>query len=141
MEKKRLLPILTIAALFAACSNEYIIEQIDENECLNSARVTVDVFLFDNTTRAAISNAGAFTWTKSKDVIGVWPTLEAGEEEIASQVQFKAGNGGKATAVFSGTGWGLMPNRKYYAYYPYKDKAKANLITGAYSVSATQTSR
>ena len=140
MEKKRLLPILTIAALFAACSNEYIIEQIDENECLNSARVTVDDFLFDNTTRAAISNAGAFTWTKSKDVIGVWPTLEAGEEEIASQVQFKAGNGGKATAVFSGTGWGLMPNRKYYAYYPYKDKAKANLVTGAYSVSATQTS-
>ena len=126
------------AALFTSCDNESIIQQNDGNECLNSARMAVDDFMFDNATRAAISNLGAFTWTKTKDLIGVWPTLEAGEEDIASQVQFKAGTGGSSTAIFTGSGWGLMPNRKYYAYYPYKANAKANLVTGTYGISSTQ---
>ena len=138
MKKIRIISILTITVLFAACTNENVIEQIDESECLNSARITVDDFVFDNTTRAAISNTLAFTWTKSKDVIGVWPTLEAGEEEIASQVQFKASSGGSASAVFSGTGWGLMPNRRYFAYYPYKESARANRVAGNYGISYTQ---
>ena len=139
MKRNSILSLLAIsAALFASCSNENVLFEADEHESLNSARMTVDDFVFDNVTRAAISNTGAFSWTKSKDVIGVWPTLAPGEEEIASQVQFKAGSGGTASAVFSGTGWGLMPDRKYFAYYPYKESAHANLVTGNYGISYTQ---
>ena len=139
MKRISILSLLAVsAALFYSCDNESIIQQIDENECLNSARMTVDDFVFDNMTRAAISNVGAFSWTKTKDVIGVWPTLEPGEEEIASQVQFKAGTGGSSSAIFTGTGWGLMPDRKYYAYYPYKENAKANNVTYSYGIQANQ---
>ena len=140
--RRYIIPVLAVwAVLNLSCSKENRFYDPIENseECLNSARASVDDFVFDNTTKAAISNVGAFTWTKSSDKIGVWPTLEAGEEEVASQVQFKAIAGGSSTVIFSGSGWGLMPNRKYFAYYPYKESAKANLFSGTYGVSSTQT--
>ena len=141
MKTKTIISVMTIlaAVLLVSCTKESVIDRIENEECLNSAQASVDDFLFDHATRAAVSNVGAFSWTRTKDLIGVWPTLEPGEEEIASQVQFKATSVNGASAIFSGSGWGLMPNRKYYAYYPYKSGVKANLFSGNYGISATQT--
>lgn len=135
---KHIFPILAAAALMAACSNEDMLKDgaaasYDGRNVL----MQVDDYKFADGTRTAISNTGAFTWAKS-DKVGVWPTLEPGEEEVASQVQFTAGTGGASSASFTGSGWGLMPERKYYAYFPYNSSAKPNLVSCTYPASFTQ---
>ncbi|MCQ2073080.1 MAG: fimbrillin family protein [Bacteroidaceae bacterium] len=136
---KHIYSILTAAALLAACSNEDMLQtQSDAGFDGRNVLMQVDDYLFAGATRTTISNTGSFTWAKG-DKVGVWPTLDPGEEEIASQVLFTAGAGGAGSATFTGSGWGLMPDRKYYAYFPYSASARPQLISCTWPSQFTQT--
>lgn len=138
MKKTIILSILAATAfMISSCSKELeTVQTENQGECITVAQADVDDFIFGMDTRTVISNTGTFTWTKN-DAIGVWPTPVPGEP--ASQVQFKTTTGGAQSATFSGSGWGLLYNRMYYAYYPYKAAAQQDMVSGTYSLSQTQT--
>ncbi|MBR2396409.1 MAG: hypothetical protein IKB00_07355, partial [Bacteroidaceae bacterium] len=46
---------------------------------------------------------------------------------------------GADAVLFKGSGWGLLPDRKYYAYFPYVDKSSPVKATGTYTATLTQT--
>ena len=89
MKTKTIISVMTIlaAVLLVSCTKESVIDRIENEECLNSAQASVDDFLFDHATRAAVSNVGAFSWTRTKDLIGVWPTLEPGRAKLEAKQQ------------------------------------------------------
>lgn len=138
MKKTSIFSIL-VATVFVVCScsgdRDFAPAEV-QGECIRVAQAEVDQFIFGKDTKTVISNTGTFTWTKN-DAIGVWPELVP--DEPASQVQFKTSTGGASSATFSGSGWGLLYNRKYYAYYPYKAAAQQDLVTGTYALTQTQT--
>jgi len=93
----------------------------------------------DIVSRANVSGALKFTWS-STDKVGVWPTLREGEETSASQVLFSQETGSSAnSAMFKGSGWGLLHDRKYYAYYPYSEDATPTCVRNYYSPVSYQT--
>jgi len=137
MKKTIIFSILAAAAfMVSSCSKELEpVQAQNQGECITVAQADVDDFIFGFDTKTAISNTGTFTWAKN-DALGVWPTPVP--DEPASQVQFKTTAGGAKSATFSGSGWGLLYNRKYYAYFPYKAAAQQDLVEGTYSLSQTQ---
>ncbi len=139
MKKIYFLSVLT-AGLMAlnSCGKDNVFVQTDANgdEVITEFLVTADDFIPQ--TRTAISNELQFTWA-ANDQIGVFPSNEEGDDTPASQVLFKASAGGAGTATFTGSGWGLIPERKYFAYYPYASTATDQLVKFTYKASATQT--
>ena len=123
---------------FSSCNNDNVFTQtgIDGDEVITDLVVTADDFIPQ--TRTSISNTLAFTWAQN-DKIGVFPSKEPEDLTPSSQVLFTATSGGAGTATFNGSGWGLMPNRKYYAYFPYSAQAVDTLVKFTYKSSATQT--
>jgi len=138
MKKTIIFSILAATAfMVSSCSKDLDpVQAQNQGECITVAQADVDDFIFGFDTKTAISNTGTFTWAKN-DALGVWPTPVP--DEPASQVQFKTTAGGAKSATFSGSGWGLLYNRKYYAYFPYKAAAQQDLVEGTYSLSQTQT--
>lgn len=141
MKKTYIISFLTAGLFaFASCSNDNVLVPADTNE--NGDEVITDVVVaaddFIPHTRTAISNELAFTWAKG-DKIGVFPSKEPEDLTPSSQVQFTATAGGAGTATFNGSGWGLMPKRKYYAYFPYTASAADSLVRFTFKTSATQT--
>lgn len=137
MKKTIIFSILAATAfMVSSCSKELEpVQAENQGECITVAQADVDDFIFGLDTKTTISNTGTFTWAKN-DAIGVWPTLVP--DELASQVKFTTSTGGAQSATFSGSGWGLLYNRKYYAYFPYKAAAQQDLVEGTYSLSQTQ---
>ena len=138
MKKIYFVSILTAGLMaFNACSNDNVLVQTDMNgdEVITDVLVGADDFIPQ--TRTSISNNLQFSWS-ANDQIGVFPGAEEGDDTPSSQVLFKASEGGAATAKFTGSGWGLMPQRKYYAYYPYTSAATDKLVKFTYKASATQ---
>lgn len=124
---------------FVSCANDNVqFSQTDYNgnEVITEAIVTADDFTPQ--TRTSISNELVFSWVKN-DKMGVFPEADPEDPSPSSQVAFTASEGGAATAVFNGSGWGLMPSRKYYAYYPYSSTAVDTLVKFTYKTSSTQT--
>ena len=130
MKKIYFLSILT-AGLFAfnSCANDNVIGQTETNEdgdgIITDVIVTADDFVPQ--TRTTISSDLTFSWAKN-DKIGVFPGTDPEDPTPSSQVLFTASAGGAGTASFNGSGWGLMPGRKYYAYYPYTASASDSLV-------------
>ncbi|MBR4594838.1 MAG: fimbrillin family protein, partial [Bacteroidaceae bacterium] len=123
--------------LMASCSNQSSdYKTMVSEDCLTDVVMSIDDFQFDEGTRTSISPNGEFLWSKG-DRIGVWPTMSQ-DEGIASQVLFQAASGNANSVKFNGSGWGLVPNRLYYAYYPYQEDATANKVVAVYSNSLTQ---
>lgn len=139
MKRIYVLSIVTAGLLsFMSCANDDVQfgqTDYDGNEVITEAIVTADAFIPQ--TRTSISNELAFTWVKN-DKMGVFPGPDPEDLTPSSQVAFTASEGGAATAVFNGSGWGLMPSRKYYAYYPYSSTAVDTLVKFTYKSSATQ---
>lgn len=102
----------------AACSRT-------ENETTEvlSQNVSVRVHDFegDASTKATIGtdDQKTFSWSNN-DVIGVWP-LTVDKNQTATQMSFSLTGATGASAVFKGTGWGLIcdGNYEYTSYYPY----------------------
>lgn len=139
MKKIYLFSILTAGLMaFNACSNDNVFVETgaDGDEVITDILVTADAFTPQ--TRTSISNELAFTWAQN-DKIGVFPSKEPEDLTPSSQVLFTATSGGAGTAKFTGSGWGLMPNRKYYAYFPYSAQAVDTLVKFTYKSTATQT--
>lgn len=140
MKKIYFLSILT-AGLFAfnSCANDNVIGQTETNEdgdvVITDVVVTADDFVPQ--TRTAISSELAFTWAKN-DKIGVFPGADPEDPTPSSQVLFTANEGGAGSATFNGSGWGLMPGRKYYAYFPYSSAAADSLVKFTFKSTATQ---
>jgi len=140
MKKIYFLSILT-AGLFAfsSCHNDNVIGQPETNEdgdgIITDVIVTADDFVPQ--TRTAISNELTFTWAKN-DKIGVFPGSDPEDPTPSSQVLFTANEGGAGSATFNGSGWGLMPARKYYAYFPYSSAAADSLVKFTFKSAATQ---
>ena len=104
---------------FGSCSNESVqINQTDENGDEVITDVIVSADSFEPFTRTAVGTDLAFNW-ETKDKMGVFPQPDPEDPYPCSQVSFATAAGGSGTATFNGSGWGLMPNRKYYAYFPY----------------------
>lgn len=123
--------------LMASCSNQSSdYKTMVSEDCLTDVVMSIDDFQFDEGTRTSISPNGEFLWSKG-DQIGVWPTMSQ-DEGIASQVLFQAASGNANSVKFNGSGWGLVPNRLYYAYYPYQEDATANKVVAVYSNSLNQ---
>ena len=142
--KKILFPIAIFVLLFSACSSDDFINEIEEHSGpINAATMTVadfegDALATPTTLRTTISADGSFLWARG-DKVGVWPTLEEGEEPTASQVLFTVQEGaGTKSATFTGSGWGLLHNRTYYAYFPYNEEGMSNCITNTYQSGLTQ---
>lgn len=139
MKKIYFLSILTAGLMaFNACSDDNVLRQTDANgdEVITDLVVTADNFL--PVTRTSISNDLAFTWSKN-DKIGVFPAKQPGDMTPSSQVLFTASAGGAGTATFTGSGWGLLPKLKYYAYFPYTASAVDTLVKFTFKSTATQT--
>lgn len=138
MKKIYLLSIL-VAGLMAlnACMGDNVFVETDDNgdEVITDVLVSADAFVPQ--TRSMVSNKLLFTWA-SNDIIGVFPGPEKGDDSPSSQVMFKTSSGGAETAKFTGSGWGLIPLRKYYAYYPYTSTATDTLVKFTYKPSAIQ---
>lgn len=125
--------------LMASCSNQSSeFKAIVNDDCLTDVVMSIDNFDFGEGTRTSISPNGEFLWTRG-DKIGVWPTMDADDEGMASQVLFQASAGNANSVKFNGSGWGLVPNRLYYAYYPYSGSATANKVVASYSNKVNQT--
>lgn len=124
--------------VFGSCSNESVqINQTDENGDEVITDVIVSADSFEPFTRTAVGTDLVFTW-EAKDKMGVFPEPDPEDPYPCSQVSFATSAGGTGTATFNGSGWGLMPNRKYYAYFPYSDTAADSLVTFTLSSTATQ---
>lgn len=137
MKKYSILPILAATAIMASCTAESAMLQEPSTTESDGVLMTVSDFEFQSETRTVVSTEGKFSWSKN-DQVGVWPTLDPTEEETPSQVLFTTQEGGARTATFTGSGWGLMPERTYYAYYPYSKDVTATLFSGSYPNSYTQ---
>lgn len=135
--------LLLAVALFSACSSDdYVNEIRHEGSNISSATMTIDDFRDDDNTaiklRTNINADGKFLWARG-DQVGVWPTLEEGEEPTASQVLFTVQEGaGTNSATFTGSGWGLLHNRTYYAYFPYNAEAMSNRVVCTYQTGLNQ---
>ena len=121
--------LLLSAALFSACSSDddYINEPRQEDANISYATMSIDDFRGDDNAaiklRTNINADGKFLWARG-DQVGVRPKLEEGEEPTASQVLFTIQDGaGTNSATFTGSGWGLLHNRKYYAYFPKEENS------------------
>jgi len=143
---RMLTPLLLLlsAALFSACSSDddYINEPRQEDANISYATMSIDDFRGDDNAaiklRTNINADGKFLWARG-DQVGVWPTLEEGEEPTASQVLFTIQDGaGTNSATFTGSGWGLLHNRTYYAYYPYNTEAMSNRVECTYQTGLNQ---
>lgn len=117
--KSTLLSVLSLLALFTACSTDLEIQKTaQEGKDINEVIVTVenrnsyDVDLAQ--TRTVYTNIGGknqFVWDAS-DMIGIFP-------DEGNQVGFLMKDGaGQTSAKFTGGGWGLKTSSKYAAYYP-----------------------
>lgn len=139
MKHTSIFPLLAIGmCLMASCSNESNeLKSVVNDDCITDVVIGVDDFKFGSDTRSSISNSGQFTWTRG-DKIGVWPTLSADDNGIASQVLFQASAGSSSYVKFTGSGWGLVPNRQYFAYFPYSESATALKVVASYSNTANQ---
>ncbi|MBP5361356.1 MAG: hypothetical protein J6129_07785 [Bacteroidaceae bacterium] len=142
--KNLILSLITFTFLFASCSSDdYLVTSPKEDEPnIVSATMTIDDFKGDDAQtpnlKTNITSDGKFLWARG-DQVGVWPTLEDEEEPTSSQVLFTVKDGaGTASATFSGSGWGLLHNRTYYAYFPYNPKALSNKVTNTYQSGLTQ---
>ena len=124
---------------FASCSNDTLLVQTEEktDEVITELQVTADDFI--PFTRTSISNTLVFTWSNN-DMMGVFPCKNLDDPTPASQVSFGSYSAGAVTAKFYGSGWGLIPNRKYYAYFPYSETAADSIVTFTFKTSATQSS-
>jgi hypothetical protein len=122
---------------FAACSNDNNLGLTTpaQDEVITEMVVSADDFM--PLTRANISRSLGFTWGNN-DKIGVYPTKDPADPAPASQVAFTTSNNGKTLAKFYGSGWGLIPERKYYAYYPYQETAADSIVYFTFSSSVTQ---
>lgn len=115
----------------AACSRT-------ENETTEvlSQKVSVRVHDFegDASTKATIGtdNQKTFSWSNN-DVIGVWP-LTVDDTQTATQMSFSLTGATGASAVFKGTGWGLIcdGNYEYTSYYPYNADCEKSAIAIKY---------
>lgn len=118
----------------AACSRT-------ENETTEvlSQNVSVRVHDFegDASTKATIGhdNQKTFSWSNN-DVIGVWP-LTVDKNQTATQMSFSLTGETGASAVFKGTGWGLICDGKYEytSYYPYNADCEKSAIDINYPAS------
>lgn len=139
MKHTSIIPLLAIGmCLMASCSNESNeLKSVVNDDCITDVVIGVDDFKFGSETRSSISNSGQFTWTRG-DKIGVWPTLSANDNGIASQVLFQASAGSSNYVKFTGSGWGLVPNRQYFAYFPYSESATALKVMASYSNTVNQ---
>ncbi|MBR5935432.1 MAG: fimbrillin family protein [Bacteroidaceae bacterium] len=139
MKHTSIFPLLAIGmCLVASCSNESKeLKSVVSEDCITEVVMGVDNFVFGSDTRTSIAPSGEFTWTKG-DKIGVWPTMSADDEGIASQVLFQAAGGNSNYVKFTGSGWGLVPNRQYFAYYPYSADATAQKVVAAYTNKVNQ---
>ena len=140
MRKNLLFTILAVTAALVSCNEKEFnnIQPIDGNDVIREVTTTADAFIMDNATRASISNQLAFSWKKTNDKMGVFPEIDLQEGTDASQVRFVANADGNTSVLFKGNGWGLLPDRKYFAYYPYADAALATKVTGTYTATFTQ---
>lgn len=141
MKQTVLTTILATAALFAVSCSEREFQadnQPKKGGVINEVEAVADAFQTDLSTRASISNELKFSWKKTDDKIGVWPSLNIAEGTDASQVYFTANADGADAVLFKGSGWGLLPDRKYYAYFPYVEKSTPVSATGTYASTLTQ---
>ena len=99
--------------------------------------VRVHDFEGDASTKATIGtdNQNTFSWSNN-DVIGVWP-LTVDENQTATQMSFSLTGATGASAVFKGTGWGLIcdGNYEYTSYYPYNADCDKSAISINYPAS------
>lgn len=124
----------------ASCNNDKLFVQnneVNSDEVIAELEVTADDFI--PFTRTTISNTLAFAWA-ANDAIGVFPQKSQDDPTPASQVQFSTLTGGEVTSRFYGSGWGLMPERKYYAYFPYTASAADSIVTITFKTSVSQSS-
>lgn len=124
----------------SSCSKDDSI-QIANTDDENAEEVITDVVVkadaFELQTRTSVGTDLVFAWD-ANDKLGVFPEKEEGDPCPSSQVSFVTTQGGTGTATFNGSGWGLVANRKYYAYYPYSASAADTLVKFTLSSSATQ---
>ena len=113
--------ILALALLTSCSSDDFVSDSRQQSNEPNivSATMTIDDFQPDDAQtpllKTNITTDGKFLWARG-DQVGVWPTLEDEEEPTSSQVLFTVTEGaGTASATFTGSGWGLLHNRTYYA--------------------------
>ena len=131
--KKVIIFAASVLAL-AACSRT-------ENETTEvlSQNVSVRVHDFegDASTKATIEidNQKTFSWSNN-DVIGVWP-LTVDDTQTATQMSFSLTGATGASAVFKGTGWGLIcdGHYEYTSYYPYNADCEKSAIAINYPAS------
>ncbi len=136
--------ILALALLTSCSSDDFVSDSRQQSNEPNivSATMTIDDFQPDDAQtpllKTNITTDGKFLWARG-DQVGVWPTLEDEEEPTSSQVLFTVTEGaGTASATFTGSGWGLLHNRTYYAYFPYNAQALSNKVTNNYQSGLNQ---
>jgi len=130
--------IATAALMLASCGDKEYQIQDQKADVFYEVQAVADAFELEPATRATISNELSFSWKKSDDKIGVWPSLDLAEGTDASQVYFTANAEGSDAVLFKGSGWGLLPDRKYHAYFPYAEKCAPDSAAGTYTATLTQ---
>lgn len=124
---KKFLFLIGLVALFA-CSKS---EQAPQQSILaNTFGVTVKSFDADNATKVTTTTNESykFNWSAS-DVIGVFP-LTVDDRQVGTQLGCALESSSAESAVFRGTGWGLIcnGNYEYASYYPYSADNSVNAI-------------
>ena len=128
---KKILFFLTSVALLASCSNNDEMEIAGVNtSSVQSFDVNVAPFVGDDCTRTNIGNGTNITWAYG-DQLGIWPK-QVVSGQLVQQLQFNivASDINKATAKFTGTGWGMITDGSYtyYANYPYATGAEPDNV-------------
>lgn len=122
---------------FASCQDDNVLGLTNpqQEEVITEVEISADDFIPQ--TRSKVSRNLTFTWNNN-DKIGVFPSKSGSDPVPASQVAFSTINEGKTIAKFYGSGWGLISDRKYYAYYPYVDNAADSVVYFTFKSSLTQ---
>lgn len=132
--KSKALYLVCLLSVAACQYQEMEIVKTTDN-LTNKVSILYHDFENDDLTKADITTDGEFRW-QDGDVMGVWP-LTVDERQVGTQLSFSLTSKNGNSAVFTGSGWGLIcnGNYQYTSYYPYVEGCATEAIPVTYPTS------
>ena len=132
--KKNSIILQAAAILLTSCAQQEnpvgTISQNDSSGYINEVEVIVPAFTDADGVKSAVTADGKF-YFQADDKLGFWPGSGAYDPSRgAQQTIFYVAQDNSSS--FLSNGWGLLPNKTYYSYYPYDATATASKVTISY---------
>lgn len=111
-------------------------DPIDEGKTgteVTEITASIPELTFEETTKSVLEQGKTFRW-ETNDKLGFIPAPGIAHPEDVRQSMFyvhSIGQNGN-DATFKGNGWGLIREKRYYAYYPYSAESRCDTVSVSY---------